>query len=121
MSIEPTIRERLLSLPQEYWMNVQEQISHHGQLARTRQAMEARKTNLMTDLAREWAETKSNEQTRNAQVGQALLADGPYQDMITAGVSLEEALKADQLRMDALRFERDILVCIANNDGANTQ
>lgn len=116
--IDPQIRARLLAMPETYRENVAAMITNHAILANAKVAMEGIKANVAYDLAKRWAETKSNEQTRNAELGGELKGNATYQEMLGAAQRAEEALKLDQMRLDSLRFERDCLIAVANNDCA---
>ena len=114
--MDAKIRERMLLMVTEYSGYTGDIIHLHAGIATSRATLERMKGHVVAALAKGWAETKSNEQTRNAQVAEELLANGEYQDVLEAAHVLEEGLRTAQLRQDALRFERDILIAIANNE-----
>ena len=115
--MDSKIRARLLQLPETYRENVAEMITNHAILTNARVAMEGIKANIAYDLARRWAaETRTNDQTRNAELGGKLQANATYQEMLAAAQRAEEGLRLDQMRLDNLRFERDCLIAVANND-----
>jgi len=110
------IRTRLMDIALQYNAVTYSNISNLSGISKHRPAAEAQRNILGAELAATWAETKSNEQVRNAQLAEVLLADSKYQDALAFIRYLEEQVKANNLRLDCLRFERDCLVAIAEGD-----
>ena len=116
--MDPQIRTRLLAMAAEYRSYTDSNISYLAGIGQFRMAAETQKNILTAQLAQSWAETRLNEQVRNAQLAQVLLADRKYQETLTRIQEVDERVKENNLLLECLRFERDIVTCIANNDDA---
>lgn len=106
------IRRRLLNMTHDYHTEIEDAIRAHREMTVNREVLEARRVKILDGM--QWG---PNEQTRKAQTEAALLEDPQYQSHLVHGRNLDEEWKAGQMRLEALRFERDILCAIVAADG----
>lgn len=117
--MEEKIRNRMLVLIGLYRERTERILEAQMNMAMHKARQESRHAELIASLVPGWQDkaTAGNEQSRKAQVDGLLLADPLYQEAHNGYALAENALREGQLALDTYRFERDILIAIANNDG----
>ena len=108
------VRSRLLALPAEYNDRSTVLALWSRELASRKAHMETLKAHILGDLLPIWQAEKANEQIREAQLLRALAANDDYRESREACHVIEADIKAAQLQLEALRFERDCLVAVVS-------
>ncbi|MDO8672703.1 MAG: hypothetical protein Q7O66_14930 [Dehalococcoidia bacterium] len=110
------IRARLLAMPRQYEGASTSILDATHELSVSREKRDRREAALLAELVPVWQAEKSNETIRKAQTEAKLTADAVWLGLTTNIRLAEEQIKLDHSVMDCLRFERDCLGLIVNNE-----
>jgi len=118
--MDPTIRARLLALPEAFRTNTVMVIDNLASSNVAKADRDSRHAWLLADGVAKGTIDGKNEQIRRAQIDQLLAEDTIYLDAVERMQDSDLLIKNGQLSLDALRFEASILIAIANNDAPLT-